>query len=748
MAVNKLLYILIVLLFSGRTIFAENDRGTIAGRIIDQNTKSVLPGATIRLEGTAYGSLTNKNGEFQIKNIRRMKYNSIITYVGYETKKLLIDLNKDDSLYVTIELHEEIIHTSEVVVSANKRLQSVQDVPISMSVVVSKELDERNIIHVDEALIYIPGVNLVRDQVSIRGSSGFALGLGSRVAFLMDGMPLVSGDQGDIKFDAIPIFNLDRIEVVKGAGSALYGTGALGGVINIITKEPKDIPEIRLQTYGGIYAKPKYGQWNYSDKTSSFEGLNAGYSEKLGPFGIIVSGGLNKDESYRDFDESHKWNLFSKIKYDISERSTVNVIGTYAYDNFENWVYWNSLDSALIPPSTADRNVRNTSTKLTVSGEGRHIFKNGDFIILRSGLFSTDFHNNLPTDSAEYHSSQANSINSEIQVSNKIFENTLLTYGLNHVLNSVSANIYGNKIQNILAGYFQGELSFINNLILTAGARIDYEKINGEDSNNFEFSPKLGLSFTSPWGPIFRTSFGRGFRAATVAEKYASLKYNGFSVIPNPELIPEVSWSYEVGVNQLLNIGKTQLFYDISIFQNDFSNLIEPKFDLSSTSAIIFNNITKARIQGIEINVKTMLFNALGIESALTYMDPVDKTINDSMKIPIDTTFNKTLKYRSKILWYNRLIIPFDFLEFQLDHRYMSMIENIDDRLILLIKDSDKRVPVNVLDARLILELSKLTDMPLTVTLNAKNLLNYYYIEMVGNLAPVRNFSLQVEAMW
>ncbi|MCI0472043.1 MAG: TonB-dependent receptor, partial [Ignavibacteria bacterium] len=369
--------------------YAQNDKGIISGKIIDGKTKSALPGATIRLEGTAYGAVANKNGEFLIKNIRRMKYNSIISYIGYNLKKIPIDLTVSDSLFINLELQEEIIHTSEIVVSANKRLQSVQDVPISMSVLGSKELDDRNIIYVDDALLYIPGINLNKDQVSIRGSSGFALGLGSRVAFLMDGMPLVSGDQGDIKFDAIPVFNLDRIEVVKGAGSALYGTGALGGVINIITKEPKEIPEIKLQAIGGFYAKPKYEQWIYSDNTSFYEGINAGYSQKLGPLGILVSGGINKDESYRDFDKSLKWNLFSKVKYDISERSAVNFIGSYAYDNFENWVYWNSLDSATIPPTDADREERIKSLKYTLSGEFRHIFNNGDFLIFRTGLYST-----------------------------------------------------------------------------------------------------------------------------------------------------------------------------------------------------------------------------------------------------------------------------------------------------------------------------------------------------------------------
>jgi outer membrane receptor for ferrienterochelin and colicins len=706
--------------------------GIVNGKISDKVSGQPLPGATIRIEGTAYGAVSNKEGVFSIRNLPQKKFIGLLSFVGYLSKKVNLDLTKNDSLYVDIVLEEQKLLTSEVVVSANKRVQAVQDVPISVSVLDYRSMEQRSITLVDEALRYIPGVSLNGDQVSIRGSSGFAFGLGSRVSYLLDGMPLVSGDQGDIKFDAIPIFDIERIEVVKGAGSALYGTGALGGVINLITKEPSVVPEYNAKILAGYYSQPIYQPWIYTNKLSTFEDIELGFSQRTGKLGIILSGGMKKDDSYRKFDDSFKWNLFSKIKYDFSDRTNINVIGSYAYDNFANWVYWNSLDSATIPPAGTDLSVRDLSLKLSLSGELKHIFDNGDFVIIRSGLFSTNFKINLPQDNEGYRSSTANSLNTEIQASSKLFEKCLLTYGLNHVWNSVKANIYGNKSQQIIAGYGQAEVSLPDSLILTLGGRLDYEQIIG-DVHNLEFSPKSGVSFFSPWGTKFRVSVGRGFRAATVAEKYASIKYSGFNVVPNPNLIPETSWSYEVGANHEFDIGTTQLYMDVSLFQNEFSNLIEPQFDLSGTGAIKFLNITRARIQGIELDAKALLFGTAGIESSVTLMNPKDLTLN------------QTLKYRSKILWYTRLMLPFNFFEIQIDHRYLSMIENIDNRLSLYIKNSDARVPVNVIDARLIFRLEKLNEIPLTFTLNVKNLLNYYYLDMVGNLAPFRNISLQVD---
>ncbi len=720
-----------VFLLAIHSLFAGT--GVFNGRISDNAGGKPLPGATVRLEGTAYGAVTNTEGFFKIRSLPLKKFTALVSFVGYMSKKVSFDLSKNDSIFILINLEEQKLLTSEVVVSANKRVQSVQDVPISVSVLDYRSMEQRSITLVDEALRYIPGVSLNGDQVSIRGSSGFAFGLGSRVSYLLDGMPLVSGDQGDIKFDAIPIFDIQRIEVVKGAGSALYGTGALGGVINIITKEPSLIPEYRAKILTGIYSKPVYSSWIFTDKLLTFEDIELGFSQKSGKLGVVFSGGVKNDVSYIKFNDSFKWNLFSKVKYDFSDRTDLSIIGSYAYDNFANWVYWNSLDSATIPPAGTDLSVRDLSLKLSLSGELKHIFDNGDFVIIRTGLYNTNFKINLPHDNEEYRSSIANSLNTEIQASSKLFEKCLLTYGINHVWNSVIANIYGNKSQHILAGYSQAEITIPDSVIFTLGGRLDYEQIIG-DVHNLEFSPKGGISFSSPWGTKFRASVGRGFRAATVAEKYASIKYSGFNVIPNPNLIPETSWSFEIGANHQFDIGDIQLYADFSLFQNEFSNLIEPQFDLSGTGSIKFQNITRARIQGIELDLKSLLFNFAGIESSVTLMNPKDLTLNE------------TLKYRSKILWYSRLMLPFDFFEIQVDHRYLSMIENIDNRLSLYIKNSDARVPVNVIDARLIFRMDKLNEIPLTFTFNVKNLLNYYYLDMVGNLAPFRSIELQVDA--
>ncbi|MFA6571151.1 MAG: TonB-dependent receptor, partial [Bacteroidota bacterium] len=438
------LYIIMILVLANIPLDAAS-KCSVNGKIIDFKTNEPITGATIRLEKTPFGAISKSNGEFLIQNIPAGNYNLIISFIGYEISEQKVNLKAGENLTVNVSIKSQPLRTEEIVVSANKRIQAVQDVPVTTSVIDSRSLQERNIVKADEALQYISGVNLIGDQVSIRGSSGFAYGVGSRVAFLIDGMPVLSGDQGDIKFDALPIFNIERIEIVKGAGSALYGTGALGGVINLITKEPLEQAEYKIRTFAGIYTKPTYKEWQYRDNLSSFAGFDAGFSQKTGNLGITLSGGTKRDESYTLFNDSFRWNLFSKLKYNFSNSFSLSMLGSFATEDKAEWVYWNSLDSATRPPTGTDLNTRINSSKLTLNADFQYIFDNGDFLDYKSGWYSTDFKNNLKTDNAEYRASKANSIYNEITLNNRLGEKFLLTYGLNHSLNTVDASIYGKK---------------------------------------------------------------------------------------------------------------------------------------------------------------------------------------------------------------------------------------------------------------------------------------------------------------
>jgi iron complex outermembrane receptor protein len=721
-----------LMIFSATTAFGNGYR--IEGKVISDKGKA-LSGANIRINGIEKGAVAGSGGRFVLSGLQAGEYELIVSMVGYSTEKADITIPAGKPL--TIEMAEQPMQTSEVVVSANKRIQAVQEVPVSVAVVDLESMISRGISEMDEALAYIPGVEMLGEDVSIRGSAGFAFGLGSRVALLIDGFPMLSADNGDVKFDALPVFDIKRIEVVKGAGSALYGTSALGGVINVITEDAQQ-EYIKLRAFSGIYTDPEYEQWQYTGKARLSSGIEAGAATEILGVESVFSGGVYSDDGYTRYNDTRRWNLFAKFRKDLSQRTILRLQSTFARSNSADWVYWNSLDSATIPPTGTDESIRIESDKLSLFSEVKHFFSGNDFMIFRAGLFKTGFENSHPDDHPEKRASDAYAYNSQMQFNLSFTENLMLTSGADLKYNSVDAKTYGGESnQTIAAVYAQGEAELFDALNLTLGSRVDYERTGGytgeeEVPDHLEISPKLGANYSLPFGGQLRMSVGKGFRAATIAEKFAAVEFQGFEVVANPGLEPERSWSYEIGAMYEFEEIGFPLEVDVSVFRNELFNLIEPSIFEEQEGSIKFRNVTRARISGAELVVKSFLFNTLGIESGLTLMHPRDLT-ND-----------ETLKYRSEMLWYSRVILPLGLVELQADYRYKSEYENIDEELKFQVSDYDAKVPVHVLDARASLDLGEMTEYPITVSLNAKNLLDYYYVEMVGNLAPTRYISLQL----
>ena len=706
---------------------------TFKGIILDKNNNPII-GATIRIEGSSIGTRSKNDGTFEITNLPN-KYKTIyllVTYIGYKNykEKISIDTNY---LFKKIILEEELLKTDEIVITANKRVQAVQDVPISISVINKNDIIDRGTVELDQILNYVSGLEVNQDNISIRGTSGFTFGIGSRTAVLVDGFPLLAGDNNDIKFDAIPMFNVERIEIVKGAGSALYGTSAVGGVINIITKKAEKNFNLNLNTFLGYYTKPRFEQWVWNENGSFYSGLNLSYSQKIKNYSIILSGQYINDQSYRYYDDAIRTSLFSKINYEANDKLNFGLTFNIAKSDATDWVYWNSLDSATKPPTNTNTEIRIKSDKISLYGDLNYIINSNNFIIFRTGAFFTEYHNTFNPNEIEYRQSNSTNINNELQFNSRLLDNVILTYGLNFNNILVKSKTYGDENQNIYSAYFQTEYTGINKLIATIGTRFDYEDVKFTD-NNIEISPKFGLNYNLSKNTNLRASIGRGFRAPSIAERFSSVAFQGFDVLPNKNLKPEISWSYELGFNYEFSIYKIPFYIDFAIFRNDLSNLIEPTFVGNNEPKIQFQNIKEARIEGIELSFRTLLFQFLGIQSAVTLMDPKDLTLN------------QTLNYRSELLWHNSIIAPItNFISIQIDYRYKKKFNSIDKQLGLIVKDIDAFVDMNVVDFRLISNFRDFMNFNGKLVLSASNLFDYYYTIMVGNLAPTRRIMIQLQ---
>lgn len=707
--------------------------GELRGLITDRATGEPIAGVVASLEGTRLGAITDTLGKFRINNVPRGTFTLRAVRIGYQPTHITVTTKVYTEDVVFTMLQSPVVK-QDIIVSANRRIQAVQDVPISVSTLSQEDLSQRNITSLDDALRYVSGVNVVKDQVNIRGSSGFALGVGNRTMVLLDGFPLMSGDNGDIKFDVLPVADVERIEVIKGAGSALYGTGALGGVVSLFTKPVSENGATSVRGYVGAYTQPRFPEWKYRSSLPINSGLDVRVARKIGAVTLSASGGIRSDQSYRDFDASTRGFLYGKAQWHPTDAHQITLFGLYALQVSENFLYWQDLTHATQPPTSQDRDQMLHSGKLATAVEWQWLVNNRTSLVLRPGLFRTHYENTRHGITQDSNTSTALAWNVDALLTSTVTNDLTITAGATGRVNTVTSDVYGNQVQTIGSLFTQAEYSLTMGPVFTAGIRIDHEQTATLQSQ-LEFSPKLGMSWTLAESLTIRASTGRGFRAPTIAERYANIRYGPFNVKPNPSLLSESSWSFEIGSRWTTTALTIPIDIDLAVFDNELYNLIEPRFDVNDPSVpIVFRNITRARIIGSELTLRAALHSSLIVESGVTGM------------LPRDLVLQQTLKYRNNVLWYSRVLFtPIEPLSVQMEYRFQNRVENIDNNLEVFIPDAGQRIPSHVIDARVFWKLPIENQSYLRLGIVGKNLLDYYYTEAVANLSPTRNIVFQAE---
>lgn len=698
--------------------------GVIKGRIVSQETNQPLPSANVMIKGTLIGTNTDYNGNYSIQKIRPGKYILVVSMIGFrreEFKDVVIQAGQETLL--EIQLEPTAIQIGQVVITAGKREQTFAEVPVSVSVIDPQTFQRRNAITIDDALRQVSGVSLIESQVSIRGSSGYSKGVGSRTLMLVDGIPLLTGDTGELVFESVPTFNVDRIEVLKGAASALYGSGAMGGIVNVLTKEIPDVPKTYLRLYGGFYDKPYYPEWKWSSKTQFINGFYVAHSRKFADLKTLFAVSRTEDDGYRKNSRWQRWNLYSKNQYRFTPSKNLMLSLNYLEQRRNNFLYWRNLDSALIPPADqlGDRVI---SKRFSASSLFTNIVTDRFTYSIKGIWYHTDWRDDIE---ALGNRSTSDFADGEIQFNYQMFAEHIFTFGMQANYNRVRSDIFGRRTGLNTAIYLQDEYKMRDDLRFTFGTRIDFSKLDSL-KKQYQINPKLGVAYSYDQLTSIRFSIGRAFRSPSVGEVFTSTIASGIRVIPNPNLKPEKSWSFEAGINRIVS---ENINLDASIFQSEYDNLIEAKFVSPFTGQFI--NVTRARIQGLELSAKTSFFEKLLLLNlSYTYLNPRDRVEND------------ILRFRSKHLFYVNTVLSYSNIELGIDFRYISRIERIDKEFALYIVDAEKRVPTYVVDAH-ISSIFKFGDVPIRTSFHINNLLQYNYVELIGNIAPIRNFTLRIE---
>ncbi len=708
--------------------------GTLRGVVRSDEDGSPLLGVSVSVHGTLLGSTTNTQGEFALQRVPPGLFTLEVSMVGFATKKVVnVRVAKDSISTITILLTPQPVQTQPVVITAAKHEQNIQDVPTTVAVMGAEMIRTRNIITMDEALRYIPGVNMTQWQINIRGSSGYARGIGSRVLVLLDGIPYLTGDTGEIIFESIPVMSIDRVEVVKGAGSALYGSNALGGVINIITKEVESQPVTVIKTFLSVYDRPLYDEWKWSSVTRGQAGLYLTHTQRFDKLTLALSANRTVDDGYRENDYARRLNFYAKAGYEFSPFTRWTLSTNFYSHRTGSFLFWRDIYHALQPQEDQLGEWVKT-TRVNVSSDFKTFLTEDLSFTFKSMWYRTDWEDNVGNINGVGNKSLANLFVNEVQIETQIHPQHYLTAGIEGRIDKVDANIFGKRSGGGGAFYIQDEYAIMTSLHVTAGARYDYQKIDSLSAFS-RFNPKLGLTATLSEGIIVRASAGSGFRVPTVGETFTVTSAGGLTIIPNPSLQPERSLSIEIGLNARI---VSDVAVDCALFQNEFWDMIEPRFVvIGGKSFGQFNNVTRARILGGEVHLQSSLFhNLLKAELAYTYVYPRDLTLND------------LLKYRPRHVLMAGFDATIGSFSAGIDFRFISKIDRIDREFVTLniVKDGDLRVPIYVTDARLMFDGSHY-GIPARITFNAYNIFQYYYVELIGNIAPVRRFTLTVEAL-
>ncbi len=739
MNINKIALLLIIgILCLGA--FAQ-EICKVDGMITDENGDP-LPGANISLTGTGKGASTNLDGEYIIIGLEPGNYEFKVTMMGYESTSQDVTLVADRK--ISFRLLPKAFMSQPVIVTASRTEQRLQVSPVSTCVIDAEQISERNFLSADEAMRFVPGVTMSDDQVSIRNSTGYAKGVGARVLLLVDGVPMLAGDTGEIKWDALPIGQIQQMEVVKSAGSALYGSNAMGGVINIITRKPDKTATYKITTEFGIWDKPAYEAWEWSDHTRTFHRIGVEHSRKIGDVGLILSLEEKQNESYRQGDSYMRGQFFGKVVWELEGAKKLTFFTNIAYEDHGTALVWKGQSSALECDSTnIDDRVYSSKVQVNSIYEGSSHGGKRNWNI--KGYANWYFNDSFLSDgNGGYDLLFSKNIKSGIDGQYTVvpLDGHRLTGGGDFSSSFINTNMFGDRSGFGGALFIQDEIHSFDPLLATVGVRGDLFHVNADESYFGEtygqINPKLGLVYKISENIAARGNVGTGFRIPTMAELFSELRVAGLvSVEPNPYLRAEQAYSAEAGMNWFF--GRQTL--DFAIFSNWYTNMIEA-VPTGVGNQVKFDNIQDARIFGIETNLRwnmgsatrwlfndriTDVLNRADFNANYMFTEAINITESDSTGETVE------LPYRPEHSFV--LSANIDYWEhgtLTLDGRYASETH-------FALYPYDETVDQRVIDVA-----NKFNYNSFILQLKVSNLLNWNYLEIDRNIAPIRHFSVSL----
>ncbi len=791
---RKLLNILnlIVLLFVSQMMIAQ---GTVRGVVTGDEEPEGLISATVMIGDV--GTVTEFDGSYEI-SVPAGTHTIQISYTSYNTYTQTFTIGDGETLEINAELITSENLLTQATVTGTKFEKPLGEVTVSLEVVKPALVESTNSTTVDEVLKRVPGVTIIDGQANIRGGSGFSYGAGSRVLLLVDDIPILAPDAGYPNWSDVPVENIAQIEVIKGAASALYGSSALNGIINIRTAYAKSEPETNFAMFTESFWKPKDDakHWWKADSipTPMKVGASIVHRHKFGKLDWVFGTMGYLNYSYIKNARDNKIRINNKLRYRFNDNLNAGLYVNYNRGNSNTVFFWRDHEEGAYIGDSGNMTNSNT-TRFNVDPFVTYLDDNGNTVKYMGRWLKVN------NDNANDQGNFSNLFYNELQYQKRFEELDMnVIGGLVSTNTGISGTLYGDTtfVSANYAIYAQLDKKFYfskdsegnpvttkNALNISAGARYEFNQLDGPsvvagnylgDGKESEAKPvfRLGLNYQAAEFTYFRASWGQGYRYPTVAEKYITTQVAGLNIIPNPGLTSETGWSAELAVKQGYQVGPFQGFVDLSYFWSEYQDMMEFNFTNDPSNAIGLGfsskNVGNTVINGTELSIvgqvdkdktkfpTTFLIGYNYINPKFQEFEDIDESqyaINQPLEDILtpgqlndffSTSDENILKYRSRHTVKFDIETRFKMISLGVSCNGGSSIEAIDTALGLVQGVAQYHVENRegywTFDARFAYHINDQVKASIVL----KNATNREYSLRPGQLEPPASFALRVDA--
>ncbi len=613
-----------------------------------------------------------------------------------------------------------VFELGDIVVTATRKAMPLEDAPVKVTVIEKEEIENTPELTLGDFLRRVPDITLAKShwtecaprEITLRGVSSQ-----ERTLVLLDGIPLNGTMHGWTSLSHIPKDAVERVEIVRGPMSALYGSGAMGGVVNILTKVPKKSWETSFKSgYGSM--DTRYTELFQSGGTDEVKYYFGGRYYDTG--GYIAA---KNPHSYNRENKRAEWSMTGRLMWYPDDVSSLKLGFGHSDESVDRGRIFTHHDyvTRMVYLTYARENKDGISVEGSLYKKFQDWKVNFDLRPTYSYLYLTENH-----DLEDY--------GQLFKISYPISNSNTLTAGIDSQAGKIKkTDVYPTSTrealtrgkQSMVSFFMQDEMEISKRMSLTVGARGDFsESYDGRsyDSNPAphapvdeyyesrkwdSISPKAGLRYHLNDNTTLRTSVGKAFAAPSLPKLYTVMQRGPILVYGNPELDPETSVSYELGVEHWFT---DQLQGGLSMFHTDGDDFIS----MRSTGALtrLYDNITKVKIQGIESELNYDFARKWTMFVGHSYNRSVIKTdsanpANDSNALPF------TPRHKGRVGFTYR---DSDRFSGDLSFRYMGKrYTDIENTSML-----DEYVTID-------LSLSKKCGKYTTFTIGAENILDIEY---------------------